>query len=202
VTRFPESAIAHALCVGSGIEIGGSAHNPFGLDARNVDYTADMDTVYKLAEVEMCGEALAVDIVAQGDALPLGNGSVDFVVSSHVLEHFTNPLKALREWDRVVRVGGVIFAIVPHRDRTFDAGRERTTLEHVVADFECGATEPHADSLNGHDHVWVTADVVAMMDWLRDRGLVHWEWLAVRDIDDKVGNGFLLAVRKVAERDV
>lgn len=190
---FPESRLAHALCTGSGLEIGGSAHNPFGLDTRNVDYTGDMSTVFKLAEIDLCGEALPVDIVAPGDDIPLPDASVDFVVSSHVLEHFTDPLKALLEWDRVTRVGGVILAIVPHKERTFDRNRERTTLRHVIADF---GNSPAFDS-HEHQHVWITEDVVEMFDWLMSESRVAWEWLAVCDTDDKVGNGFTVAVRKV-----
>jgi hypothetical protein len=63
--KFKESLLAHKLLDGlEGIEIGGSAHNPFGLKTRNVDYTDKMDTVFKQAEIEMCGDALPVDIVA------------------------------------------------------------------------------------------------------------------------------------------
>lgn len=193
-----ESALAHALCNGRGIEIGGSAHNPFGLDSLNVDYTADMDTVYKRAEVKLCGRALPVDIVASGDILPLPDNSQDFVVSSHVLEHFPDPFRALIEWDRVTKVGGVIFAIVPHKERTFDAPRERTTLQHLIDDWHHGATEGSAP--HDHYHVWVTEDIVEAIDWLRANAGVKWEWLAVEDSDDKVGNGFTVAVRKVGER--
>ena len=57
--KFRESTLAHNYLDGLvGIEIGGSAHNAFGLKTRNVDYTADMNTVYKQAEVKMCGEAM------------------------------------------------------------------------------------------------------------------------------------------------
>lgn len=41
--KFQESALAHKLLDGlNGIEIGGSAHNSFGLNTRNVDYTKQM----------------------------------------------------------------------------------------------------------------------------------------------------------------
>ena len=40
--KFKESALAHRLLDGlEGIEIGGSAHNPFGLKTRNVDYSGE-----------------------------------------------------------------------------------------------------------------------------------------------------------------
>jgi hypothetical protein len=87
--KFKESNLAHQLLDGlKGIEIGGSAHNPFGLDTINVDRYSSMDTVFKLAEIELNGEALPVDIVAPGDRLPCADKSYDFIISSHVIEHF------------------------------------------------------------------------------------------------------------------
>jgi ubiquinone/menaquinone biosynthesis C-methylase UbiE len=47
-----------------------------------------------------------VHIVAWGDRLPFTNESVDFVINSHVLEHFFDPIKAIQEWLRVVKKGG------------------------------------------------------------------------------------------------
>jgi ubiquinone/menaquinone biosynthesis C-methylase UbiE len=46
-----------------------------------------------------------VDIVAPGDKLPFANNSLDYVLSSHVLEHFWDPIKTIKEWLRVVRPG-------------------------------------------------------------------------------------------------
>jgi SAM-dependent methyltransferase len=196
VPIFRESEAAHRWCVGHGLEIGGSAHNPFGLDTFDVDLTDSLDTVFKRAEIETCGTALPVDIVAPGDELPVEDGSQDFVVSSHVLEHFTNPVKALLEWDRVVRPGGIIFMIVPHKERTFDAERPRTPLAHIIGDFESGTREPHAESEHGHDHVWITEDIVELVSWMQDRFELSWEVVEVQDTDDKVGNGFTVVIRK------
>jgi SAM-dependent methyltransferase len=58
----------------------------------------------------------------------------DAVLSSHVLEHLANPLGALAEWRRVVRPGGHVLLIVPHRDGTFDHRRPVTSLEHLRGD--------------------------------------------------------------------
>ena len=92
---FPESALAHKYCIGKGLEIGGSAHNPFGLNTLNVDHSDSMETLSKKNEISFCGKALEVDIVADGDDIPLPDESQDFIVNSHVIEHFTNPIKAL-----------------------------------------------------------------------------------------------------------
>jgi len=196
---FLSSPAASRYCVGRGLEIGGSAHNPFGLAAMNVDMTDSLATIFKQEEIELCGSALKVDIVAPGDCLPVADGSQDFVVSSHVLEHFPNPIGALLEWDRVVRPGGVIYMIVPHRDRTFEADLPRTTLAHLIEDYEGDTRGPEGEPM-GHNHVWVTEDVVELVQWMQERFALAWEMLEVKDVDDKVGNGFALAIRKRATR--
>lgn len=190
--QFKESALAHELLDGlKGIEIGGGAHNAFGLDTLNVDKFGEMDTVFKLAEIENCGRAMPVDVVASGDNLPFEDSSFDFVISSHVLEHFYDPIKALMEWNRVVRDGGYIYAIVPHKERTFDRLRPRTTLNELVKRHE-NPNPPSDDEVSSnHEHwsVWVTDDVFMLA---LHCGL---DVIRLQDVDDKVGNGFTVVVQ-------
>lgn len=182
--KFPESLLAHNYLDGlQGIEIGGSAHNPFGLNTKNVDIT-DEETVFKKEELKLCGEMLPVDIVANGDSLPLEDESIDFVISSHVLEHFYNPIKALKEWYRVIKKGGYIFMIVPHKERTFDKEKPRTTLKELLERDWC------QKDFNGHWSVWITEDILELIEHL------GWELVTYQDVDDKVGNGFTVVVRK------
>nr|MBA2668900.1 methyltransferase domain-containing protein [Gemmatimonadota bacterium] len=79
----------------------------------------------------------------------------DFLLASHVLEHIANPLRALREWTRVLRVGGLMVVVVPHRDGTFDHRRPVTTLQHLIDDDRNGITEDDLthlqESLELHD---------------------------------------------------
>jgi ubiquinone/menaquinone biosynthesis C-methylase UbiE len=42
--------------------------------------------------------------------------SFDFVYSGHTLEHMEDPALALKNWWRVVTVGGYLILYVPHRD--------------------------------------------------------------------------------------
>jgi glycosyltransferase involved in cell wall biosynthesis/SAM-dependent methyltransferase len=186
--KYRESLLAHRLLDGlEGIEIGGAAHNPFGLKTRNVDFTDQLDTIFKKAEIVGCGEAMPVDIVAPGDDLPLEDSSVDFVISSHVMEHFAEPIKALKEWHRVVRPGGYIFVIAPHKNRTFDRNRERTTLAELIDRHETGNVPDNPDA--GHCSVWITEDFVELINYL------GWPIVAVQDFDDKVGNGFTVVIQ-------
>jgi SAM-dependent methyltransferase len=66
----------------------------------------------------------------------IGDAAYDFVLSSHCLEHLANPLRGLSEWLRVLRQGGLLVLIVPHKDGTFDHRRPVTSMEHLVRDFD------------------------------------------------------------------
>jgi SAM-dependent methyltransferase len=188
---FRQSRLAHRYLDGlKGIEIGGAAHNQFGLQTLNIDNSAE--TVFKAKELSLCGTTLKIDLVAQGDELPLATGSQDFVLTSHVLEHFLDPIKALKEWYRVVRDGGYILAIVPHKERTFDKDRPRTPLAELIGRHE--ANEP-APATNRHFSVWIAEDIVELVGWL------GWKLLEVQDPDDKVGNGFTIVI-KVQKHEV
>jgi len=75
------------------------------------------------------------------DLKSVASESYDFVLSSHTLEHVANPLRALREWFRVLKEGGVLVLVVPHKDGTFDHRRPVTPLAHLIQDHEQGTTE-------------------------------------------------------------
>jgi ubiquinone/menaquinone biosynthesis C-methylase UbiE len=78
-----------------------------------------------------------VDIKADAHSLPMLPGeSVDFVASSHTIEHLTNPLKALREWKRILKRGGMMYASIPYYKKTFDHRRPVTALEHLIDDYD------------------------------------------------------------------
>lgn len=183
-----ESKLANRLLYGlKGLEIGGSAHNAFGLNTLNVDYT-DEFTAFKQGELDQCGYFMKVDIVAPGDNLPIGDNSVDFVISSHVIEHFYDPVKSIKEWLRVTKPGGLIYIIAPHKERTFDKDRPRTPLAEIIQRHEY-PTPPEVDH-HGHYSVWITRDFLNICK--------HYLWPVVcyQDIDDKVGNGFTVVLMK------
>jgi SAM-dependent methyltransferase len=193
---FKESALAHQLLDGlSGIEIGGSYHNAFGLDTLNVDYTDDMTTSFKLDEIALCGEALPVDIVAPGDQLPIETGGTDFVISSHVVEHFFDPIAAIREWMRVSRK--YIFIIVPLRDALpSDRDLPITQLVELIERNTGVVPNPAVDT---HEHCtrWEAQGFLEMLNWIyaQDWGQ-GWATCAVEVPDLKVGNGMAFALKR------
>ncbi len=79
------------------------------------------------------------------DLSAIADESYDFYLSSHALEHTANPLLALREAVRVVKPGGVLVIVLPHKDATFDCKRAVTSLDHLLAD-EANATAEDDDT--------------------------------------------------------
>ena len=185
-----ESLLAHKMLDHlKGVEIGASAQNPFKLNALNIDYTDDYTTPFKQAEKLTSGTYAKVDIVAPGDQLPLADNSVDYVISSHVIEHFYDPIKTIKEWLRVVRPGGYVYFIVPHKERTFDKDRPRTPLAELIDRHE-HPDPPIPDNHVAHYSVWITQDFEELCNHM------GWKIVAVQDVDDKVGNGFTVVVQK------
>jgi SAM-dependent methyltransferase len=68
------------------------------------------------------------------DLTPIADESYDCVLACHCLEHLANPLRALDEWKRVLRPGGLLLLILPHREGTFDWRRPVTRLDHMIED--------------------------------------------------------------------
>ncbi len=181
--KFPESKIAHAYLDGlKGIEIGGSAHNPFGLDTINVDrihHTSSAFAIYADEQRRLCGDVMPVDVVAPGDKLPFEDKSVDFVISSHVIEHFFDPIAALKEWARVARK--YIFIIFPHRNALpSDVDKSLTSLyEHSAR--HAGMVD-HVDTDEHHSR-WTAGSFQHMC-------MAYGFFVAFLAVnDDKVGNG-------------
>ncbi len=57
-----------------------------------------------------------VDYVCPADNLPFANEKVSEIYSRHVIEHFTLKefLKVLKEWNRVLQIGGEVYIVCPN----------------------------------------------------------------------------------------
>jgi len=91
--------------------------------------------------VEFAGERCLGDYFGDAVDLPFVDRSLDYVVASHVLEHCANPIKALGEWFRVLKPGGIAYVVVPDKRYTWDRNRNETPLSHMIDDFESGVTD-------------------------------------------------------------
>lgn len=128
-----ESIIAHTFLDGlNGIEIGGSNQNSFGLEKTGGYANIDFDINQGGKWQNEYFQPKQVNIVAFGDDLPFKDNSLDYVISSHVIEHFFDPIKTIKEWLRVVKKDGIVFMIVPHKKRTFDRLRPSTSIDELI----------------------------------------------------------------------
>ena len=67
--------------------------------------------------------------------------SYDLLLSSHNLEHFANPVKALKEWQRITVPEGLFILVLPDYRYTFDHLRQPTAVSHMLADYERNTPE-------------------------------------------------------------
>jgi SAM-dependent methyltransferase len=158
-------------------------------------------TTKKIINVDNCsvynGIPIAVDYVTEASDLFFAEDeSLDFVCSSHVLEHLANPLKAITEWKRTLKKGGIIYIGVPDKRHTFDHKRDRTPLSHLIEDFNKDVDQadlthvsdyiekwdkPDVDSSDKetllkdareypqslvHHHVWITEDIKEIFEYM------------------------------------
>lgn len=107
----------------------------------------------------------------------IGDQTYEFVLSSHNLEHFANPVKALKEWQRVTVKGGALVLVLPNYRHTFDHRRKPTAVSHMLHDFEQDVPETDLshlpDILENHD---LSLDPAAgTTDNFRKRSLANYE---------------------------
>jgi len=105
----PESRKAHARRVREGF-----FDRYFGGVVLDIGYRGYED----LEVVPVLEDAIGIDLNYpgyDGKRLPFEDGTVDTVYASHTLEHIDEPLDAIREWFRVLKVGGHLVLAVPHQ---------------------------------------------------------------------------------------
>ena len=93
---------------------------------------AEQQEIYQFDPKKELGKSIFCD---GSDLVSVKDSSYDFVLSSHNLEHFANPVKALKEWKRVIRPSGALILVLPYYKWTFDHRRQPTRVEHMFEDF-------------------------------------------------------------------
>lgn len=72
-----------------------------------------------------------VDVVAAGDKLDMfADKTMDFVFSSHFLEHVTDTKACLQEWWRVLKPGGNLILYLPHKNFYPNIGQSGSNSDH------------------------------------------------------------------------
>lgn len=65
------------------------------------------------------------------------NKTYDFILTSHVIEHIANPMKAIKSWvDNLLNENGYILSIIPDYRNCFDRNRPLTQIDHIIEDYK------------------------------------------------------------------
>lgn len=211
------AAIARRYLAGSGIEIGG-LNAPLAVPRSAEVRYVDRAPVSKLREhyPELAGEPIVEpDILDDGERLAtIGDGTQDFVIANHFLEHCQDPIGALENMFRVLAPSAVVYLAVPDKRYTFDRERPVTTLHHLLehsengrevdrrAHFEEwvrlveGVTDEPAlakrvqalmeQDYSIHYHVWTQAEILELLQLLRERGSEFDVELALRNEHENI----------------
>jgi SAM-dependent methyltransferase len=193
---------AERFLSGDGLEIG-ALHQPLPTPphakARYVDRMPvdQLRSEYpELADWDLT----EVDVIDNGELLTtVADGSQDFIVANHFLEHCEDPIRTIETHLRKLRPGGVLFYAVPDKRYTFDFRRPLTPLSHMVEDHESGpersrrehyyewtrlviveegeseeetdarSRELEAAAYSIHMHVWTQAEFIELLLHCRER---------------------------------
>jgi predicted SAM-dependent methyltransferase len=149
----PRDELAIQFLRGRGIEIG-ALHLPLNVPpsvlVKYVDRMSVKDLRLQYPELNTL-PLIEADILDNGEQLAsFQDGSQDFVIACHLIEHTEDPIGTLKNWIRVIKDGGILYLAVPHRDFTFDKDRPLTTFEHLQQDHQNGPEW----SRKGHFEEW------------------------------------------------
>ncbi len=137
---------------GFGLEIG-ALNNPLPLPKNAKAIYSDILTPEQL-DRSYPGSKYP-DIISNSEEYPdTPTNTFDFVVANHVLEHVTDPIRALGEWHRILKNSGILFLTLPDKRYTFDHGRPRTLLAHLIEDHQ--SVVPEQQRNLKHLYEWAT----------------------------------------------
>lgn len=94
-----------------------------GCGGRKIDpCTIGIDVARNIKTDLSCSNITEANWVGDGMNLPFEDESLDYVISRHTLEHLVDWKKALLEWIRALKHGGILSIIVPNPDCKHHSG--------------------------------------------------------------------------------
>jgi SAM-dependent methyltransferase len=175
------SASLPALLQGRGLEVGGPSKLfyksiPVYEFAQLDNCVFRRDTIWSRTNGETFRYANKTGTLYIREASDLGfpDRWYDYIISSHMLEHSTNPIKVLKEWHRVLR--NYLLLVVPEGHRTITPDRHKpiTEAEHMISDYHQGIGEDDkthtSDDKNyqtraAHHHVFNEANARRIVEY-------------------------------------
>ncbi|MFJ4289059.1 methyltransferase domain-containing protein [Cupriavidus sp. NPDC089707] len=105
-----------------------------GCGARTVSpYLMPVDIMREATFGARCGEHQALNktaFLANPTDLPFRAGSLDLIVSLHMLEHLEDPIDTIIHWLYLLKPGGGIGIVVPDWRYTWDSRNDHAPLSH------------------------------------------------------------------------
>ncbi|MCA8921975.1 MAG: class I SAM-dependent methyltransferase, partial [Planctomycetes bacterium] len=154
-------AFAAPFLRGQGLEIG-ALHYPLpvpaGVEVSYVDRLTREELLQRYPELDPRRVAAPSRIDDGFTLRTVPDGSQDFVIDNHVLEHAPHTLETLAAWSRVLRPGGHLLLAVPIAAQCFDRRRPLTLLEHFLRDqrlLDAGDAEALEVRALAHYREWV-----------------------------------------------
>jgi len=135
-----------------GIEIGGpSEKTPIYINAKLIDNIVFSNNTiwYNHTDIYNYYENKQGKIIINdGTNITNVNDEIyDFCFSSHCLEHIANPLKAIKEWLRIIKKDGYIIIIVPEKSVCFDHNREYSKFDTILSQYHKNVGEDDLSTL-------------------------------------------------------
>ena len=131
--------ITNMYIKGNGIEIGALYRPLIVPKIAKVKYVDRMDVpdLRKHYPELNSFDLVNVDIIDNGETLEkIKDGSQDFVIANHFLEHCQNPLLTLQNMLKVLKIGGVVYIAVPDKRYLWiDIDRSVTEFKHIKQDY-------------------------------------------------------------------
>ncbi|WP_323118989.1 class I SAM-dependent methyltransferase [Burkholderia alba] len=157
---------ATRFIAGQGVEVGAGSR-PFPLPADAECYYGDVRDRSNLARY-FDTEHVIVDGTIDAQAMTgIAGGSLDFVISAHVIEHLFDPVGSILASIKCLRLGGVFVLVVPEMTRTFDQLRPPTTVEHAMRDASDGGSGTMYQAYEEHVryvHTYLTGEQIPLQD--------------------------------------
>jgi SAM-dependent methyltransferase len=130
-------AVADLFIKGEGIEVGAGARR-FPIPSHAQCYYGDIRDQEQLASYFKSKDVVFTGFIDAETFGPIAEGSLDFIISAHVIEHLENPICSILGGLQKLKAAGIYLLVVPDARHTFDRQRPLTSEKHLFADFEDG----------------------------------------------------------------
>ena len=138
--------LAYYYCKGAGIEVGAMSSPYKGFSSATGIKYADIFSSKELREIisslDVDGmyekDIVNTDILLKAPKYSLFDAiteQVNFVYSSNVFEHHSNPIFCLIDQIKCINIG-VVYLVIPNKNYTYDRHRSLTSIDRLVDKYE------------------------------------------------------------------